>query len=103
MKLAPILIVGLSLFLAACGSDIGGASKGDEYTASLKQADEARKAGDFDSAIPLYGRALQAKPDGVEASRISRSGCPTRPPPCSATCSRRRKATRRRAAVSPWP
>ena len=37
------------------------------YRSSVKQADEARKAGDFDSAIPLYGRALQANPNGVEA------------------------------------
>ena len=27
----------------------------------------ARKAGDFDTAIPLYGRALEARPNGVEA------------------------------------
>ncbi len=67
MKLAPILAAGLVLFVGACGSDVGGASKGDDYTASVKQADEARKAGDFDSAIPLYGRALQARPDGIEA------------------------------------
>ena len=67
MKLAPILSAGLALFLAACGSDVSGAGKGDDYTASVKQADQARQNGDFDSAIPLYGRALQAKPDGIEA------------------------------------
>ncbi len=33
----------------------------------VKLADEARKSGDFDSAIPLYGRALQANPNGIEA------------------------------------
>jgi Flp pilus assembly protein TadD len=33
----------------------------------VRQADEARKAGDFDSAVALYGRALQAKSDGIEA------------------------------------
>ena len=67
MKLAPILIAGLALLGAACGSDVDGAGKGDDYTASVKQADEARKSGNFDSAIPLYGRALQARPDGIEA------------------------------------
>ncbi len=61
MKLAPILTAGLALFMAACGT------KSDDYTASVKQADAARLSGDFDSAIPLYGRALQADPDGVEA------------------------------------
>jgi Flp pilus assembly protein TadD len=67
MRLAPILTAGVALLVAACGSDVGGASKGDDYTASVRQADDARKAGDFDSAIPLYGRALQARPDGTEA------------------------------------
>jgi Flp pilus assembly protein TadD len=67
MKLAPILSAGLALVLAACGSDLGGEGKGDSYTSSVKQADEARKVGDFDQAIPLYGRALQARPDGIEA------------------------------------
>ena len=67
MKFAAILSAGLALALAACGTDIGGESKGDSYDSSVKQADEARKAGDLDSAIPLYGRALQAKPEGVEA------------------------------------
>jgi Flp pilus assembly protein TadD len=66
MKLAPILSAGLALVVAACGADVGGA-KGDSYESAVKQADEARKAGDFDSAIPLYGRALQANPNGVEA------------------------------------
>jgi Flp pilus assembly protein TadD len=67
MKLAPILSAGLALIVTACGADVGGDSKGDNYDASLKQADEARKGGDFDSAIPLYGRALQANPNGIEA------------------------------------
>src|SRR5216683_8794 len=66
MKLAPILNAGLALVVAACGADVGGAS-GDSYDTSVKQADEARKAGDLDAAMPLYGRALQAKPDGIEA------------------------------------
>lgn len=68
MKLAPILSAALPLLLAACGADFTGATaKGDDYTSSVEQADDARKAGNYDSAIPLYGRALQAKPDGVEA------------------------------------
>src|SRR6516164_9797746 len=67
MKLAPILSAGLALVVAACGADIGDGGQGDSYDASLKQADEARLAGNLDMALPLYGRALQAKPDGVEA------------------------------------
>ncbi|MBL6616125.1 MAG: tetratricopeptide repeat protein, partial [Reyranella sp.] len=67
MKLAPILMAGLALLLAACGADIGGGGSGDEYTAAVKQADEFRQAGNLDAAIPMYGRALQADPGGVEA------------------------------------
>jgi len=67
MKLAPILSAGLALVVAACGADIWSDSKGDSYDSSVKQADEARKSGDFDTAIPLYGRALEARPNGVEA------------------------------------
>jgi Flp pilus assembly protein TadD len=62
MKLAPILSAGVALVLAACGTDLDPAARGDDYSASVKQADEARKSGDFESAIPLYGRALQADP-----------------------------------------
>jgi len=67
MKLSPILSASVALLLAACGTDIGGEAKGDAYDSSVKQADEARKSGDLDSAIPLYGRALEANPNGVEA------------------------------------
>jgi Flp pilus assembly protein TadD len=67
MKLAPILWAGLALVAAACGTDVGGAENGDSYDSAVKQADDARKAGDFDMAMPLYGRALQARPDGIEA------------------------------------
>ena len=67
MKLAPILSAGVALLLAACGTDLYGEGKGDIYDSSVKQADEARKAGDLDAAIPLYGRALEANPNGVEA------------------------------------
>jgi Flp pilus assembly protein TadD len=67
MKLAPILSAGLALLVAACGADVWTDSKGDSYVSSLKQADEARKAGDLNTAIPLYGRALDANPAGVDA------------------------------------
>jgi Flp pilus assembly protein TadD len=67
MKLAPILSAGLALVVGACGFDIWGDPQGDSYDSSVKQADEARKSGDLDSAIPLYGRALQANPSGVDA------------------------------------
>ncbi len=39
----------------------------DAYTAAVRQADEARAAGNVDNAIPLYDRALQANPQGIEA------------------------------------
>ena len=68
MKLAPIYSAGLALFVAACGLDLGGSvARGDNYETSVRQADEARKAGNLDSAIPMYGRALQANPEGIEA------------------------------------
>ncbi len=68
MKLAPIISAGLALLVAACGLDVtGSTSKEDSYEATVRKADDARKSGDLDSAIPLYGRALQANPQGVEA------------------------------------
>jgi Flp pilus assembly protein TadD len=67
MKLSPILSACVALLLAACGTDLYGEGKGDIYDSSVKQADEARKAGDLDAAVPLYGRALEANPNGVEA------------------------------------
>jgi Flp pilus assembly protein TadD len=67
MKLAPILSAGLALVVTACGADFWGTSPGDSYDASVRQADEARKVGDLNAAIPLYGRALQVNPDGIEA------------------------------------
>ena len=91
MRLAPILTAGVALLVAACGSDVGGASKGDDYTASVKQADDARKAGDFDSAIPLYGRALQARlrarviisMDREGEGRVAAPPCHSHAAPCS--------------------
>jgi len=68
MKLAPIFSAGLALMAAACGVfDTSEVGKGDSYSSMVRRADEARKAGDLDSAIPLYGRALQANPEGTEA------------------------------------
>jgi Flp pilus assembly protein TadD len=65
MKLARMIGAGLMLLLGAC--DLPGISRGDEYESSVRRADEARLAGNPDTAIPLYERALQANPDGVEA------------------------------------
>ena len=67
MKLAPFLIAAMAFAVAACGTDLDPSAKGDDYTVSVKQADEARAAGNFDAAIPMYSRALQANPNGVEA------------------------------------
>jgi Flp pilus assembly protein TadD len=68
MKLTPFISACLALVVAACGLDADGvASRGDSYSASVQRADEARKAGAINEAIPLYGRALQVNPDGVEA------------------------------------
>ncbi len=68
MKLAPIIAAGLALFVAACGLDATGTTqKADSYEEAVRMADEARKQGDYDTALPLYGRALQANPEGVEA------------------------------------
>jgi Flp pilus assembly protein TadD len=68
MKLAPIISAGLALCVAACGGGGDyGAGRGDSYSSAVQQADEARKSGAFGEAVPLYGRALQLNPDGVEA------------------------------------
>lgn len=68
MKLAPIITAALSLLVAACGLDAtGSTAKEDSYESVVRQADAARKSGDLDTAIPLYGRALQANPQGMEA------------------------------------
>ena len=107
MKLAPILSAGLTLVVAVCGTDIGGDSKGDSYDSSVKQADEARKSGDLDAAVPLYSRALQANPNGIEAKlglgqAYLSAGLATRPPPCSVTCSTRKRAIKPGGAALPW-
>jgi Flp pilus assembly protein TadD len=68
MKLAPIISAGLALCVAACGG--GGdysQGRGDSYATTVQQADEARKSGAFGEAVPLYGRALQLNPEGIEA------------------------------------
>lgn len=69
MKLAPMISAVLALAVSACGADTltEPGAKGDSYESSVKQADEARKSGDLNQAIPLYGRALQANPNGIEA------------------------------------
>lgn len=67
MKLTPIISACLALVLAACGAGSDGPAKGDSYSSSLEQADQARKAGAVGESIPLYGRALQLNPDGMEA------------------------------------
>ena len=66
MKLASIVVAGLTFIVAAC-TGLDPHPKGDDYDASVKKADEARQAGDLDMAIPLYGRALQSNPQGLEA------------------------------------
>jgi Flp pilus assembly protein TadD len=65
MKLARMIGVALILLLGAC--DPPSISKGDSYEAAVRQGDEQRRAGNIDAAIPLYERALQANPDGIEA------------------------------------
>lgn len=65
MTLARIIGAGLMLLLGACESSY--VPKGDAYDFAVKQGDEARAAGNIDSAIPLYGRALQVNPEGLEA------------------------------------
>ncbi len=68
MKLAPIFSATMALLVAACGLDAtGSTAKEDSYEAVVRKADEARKSGDLDTAIPLYGRALQSNPEGMEA------------------------------------
>jgi Flp pilus assembly protein TadD len=66
MRLAGIISAGLTLLVAAC-TGLDPNPKGDNYEASVRAADEARRAGNLDTAIPLYGRALQADPQGVDA------------------------------------
>jgi len=68
MKLTPIISACLALVLAACGLDAdGSSSRGDSYATSVQQADQARKAGAVGESVPLYGRALQVNPEGMEA------------------------------------
>ncbi|HEY4165631.1 MAG TPA: tetratricopeptide repeat protein [Reyranella sp.] len=66
MKLARIIGAGLMLLLGACDGSPSVTSD-DAYSAAVRQADEARAAGNVDNAIPLYDRALQANPQGIEA------------------------------------
>ncbi len=66
MKLVGIISTGLALILAGCAG-LDPHPKGDIYEASVKEGDEARRAGNLDTAIPLYSRALQANPEGIDA------------------------------------
>jgi Flp pilus assembly protein TadD len=65
MKLARTIGAGLMLLLGAC--DPPDIRHGDSYDATVRRADDARQSGNLDAAIPLYERALQANPEGVEA------------------------------------
>lgn len=65
LQLARIVVAGLALLLAAC--DPPDITHGDDFQASLREADAARVAGNIDAAIPLYDRALQADPQSSEA------------------------------------
>jgi Flp pilus assembly protein TadD len=65
MKLSPFLGCLAALALAACASDVG--PNADNYESLVRQAEDARRSGDFDSARPLFGRAAQVNPDGLEA------------------------------------
>ncbi len=62
-----IVLIALAALTSACGMDGGRVDKTDGYTESTRKADEARRAGNYEFAIPLYGRALQMNPDGTEA------------------------------------
>ena len=66
MKLARIIGAGLLLLLGACDGSPS-VLHGDAYEDAVRQAEEARAAGNVDTAIPLYDRALQANPEGIEA------------------------------------
>lgn len=65
LQRARIIGATLALLLGAC--DPPDISRGDDYQATVRRADEARLAGNPDTAIPLYERALQTNPDGIEA------------------------------------
>ena len=67
MKLAPILTAGLALFMAACGTDLDPAAKATTTPRRSSKPTQRACRAISNSAIPLYGRALQANPNGVEA------------------------------------
>ena len=64
-KLARTIGAGLMLLLGAC--ETASVQPGDSYETTVRQADEARRAGNLDKAIPLYVRALQANTEGIDA------------------------------------
>lgn len=65
MKFAPLFSAIGALLAAACGEVSGSSS--DSYGSLIQQAEQARVAGDLDTAVPLYARALQVNPAGLEA------------------------------------
>jgi Flp pilus assembly protein TadD len=65
LQLARIVVAGLVLLLGAC--DPPAITHGDDYQTAVREAEAARLAGNIDTAIPLYDRALQADPQGSEA------------------------------------
>jgi Flp pilus assembly protein TadD len=72
MKLSPLFRLAVVAVMAAALSACGEAmdpqtTKGDNYESVVKRADDARRGGELDTALPLYGRALQINPEGVEA------------------------------------
>jgi Flp pilus assembly protein TadD len=65
MRLFPLLGLLAALTLAACGGDSG--PQADNYESLVRQAEGARRSGDLNGAMPLFGRAAQVNPDGLEA------------------------------------
>jgi Flp pilus assembly protein TadD len=65
MKRSPILALCLAVALGACTGDYS--QRTDNYATLIKEAEDARTSGDFNTALPLFGRAAQANPDGLEA------------------------------------
>lgn len=64
----PSLSLGLAVLVSACGFDFSILTgRDDNYSTVVREAEEAREAGDVDRAIPLFGRALQVEPDGHQA------------------------------------
>ena len=64
MKLAPLISAVLALVASACSTDsFDSSAKGDSYESSVKQADEARKAGKLRLIAAGTLKRLPAFPD----------------------------------------